>query len=156
MRAWLVRAGRAGEREQWALAKGFTGDGFADVRDLTVAHDRAGVLDAVLHDIDNVQTGRARNFAAQLWALRELIGVGDLVVMPQKNSPYLAFGKITGNYEYAKDEPDPARRHRRQVEWITTDVPRTLVKQDCCTRWARSPPSARSLVTTRPGGSASS
>jgi restriction system protein len=131
MRAWLVRAGRAGEREQWALAKGCTGGGFAEVRDLSYANDRVAVLDAVTEDVAGVQQGKARNFAAQLWALRERIQIGDLIVMPLKNkSAYLAIGRVRGNYYYAATEDDPSRRHRRDVDWIATDVPRTMVKQD--------------------------
>ena len=106
MRVWLVRAGRAGEREQWALAAGCTGAGFGEVRDLSGLDDRKSVLDAVVTDLPQVQAGAARNFAAQLWALRSRIGVGDLVVMPLKNSPHLAMGRITGAYHYAGDQVD--------------------------------------------------
>lgn len=31
MTAWMVRAGSAGEREQWAIETGCTGAGFGDV-----------------------------------------------------------------------------------------------------------------------------
>ena len=30
---WLIRAGKAGEREQWALKNGVSGGGFAEVDD---------------------------------------------------------------------------------------------------------------------------
>lgn len=130
MRAWLVRAGRAGEREQWALSEACTGGGFGDVPDLTEAHDRADVFKAVTSGVEGIKEGRAKNFAAQLWALRSRISIGDLVVMPLKSSPHLAIGRITSEYIYANGEADPAKRHRRGVDWVAPEVPRTLVKQD--------------------------
>ncbi|HWE90131.1 MAG TPA: restriction endonuclease [Pseudonocardiaceae bacterium] len=130
MHAWLVRAGKAGERERWAIDRGCTGAGFGEIRDLSDLTDRAGVLAAVAGDVPDAQRGAVRNFAAQLWALRDRMSVGDLVVMPLKNSPYLAIGRVTGDYQYASDETNAERRHRRSVEWVVTDVPRTLVKQD--------------------------
>src|SRR5690606_22545658 len=73
--------------------------------------------------------GAVQNFAAQLWALRGRIEAGDFVVMPLKNSPVLAVGRVTGDYQYL-DNADPSLRHVRPVEWIRVDVPRTAVKQD--------------------------
>jgi restriction system protein len=34
--AWLIRAGKAGEREQWALKNGVSGGGFAEVDDIHI------------------------------------------------------------------------------------------------------------------------
>lgn len=130
MRAWLVRAGRAGEREQWALSEGCTGGGFRGVPDLSTADDRAEVLAEILRGLGPVPANRARNFTAQLWALRGRMAVADLVVMPLKATPHLAIGRITGDYRYAAEEPDRTKRHRRPVEWLTADVPRPLVGQD--------------------------
>jgi restriction system protein len=130
MHAWLVRSGRAGEREQWALTEGFTGGGFADVDDLTNTQDRAAVLEAVTRGIDGVPDGRAKNFAAQLWALRGRMDIGDIVVMPSKLSAHLSIGRIKSDYDYATAEPDRAKRHRRKVDWVATDVPRTMANQD--------------------------
>jgi restriction system protein len=130
MRAWLVRAGRAGERERWALTEGWTGGGFGDVPNLTDAQDRAAVFAEITTGIEGIKEGRAKNFAAQLWALRSRISVGDLVVMPLKSSPHLAIGRIAGDYVYAQDEAEPTKRHRRKVDWVAPEIPRTLVKQD--------------------------
>lgn len=64
-----------------------------------------------------------RNFAAQLWALRDRVQVGDYVVMPLKGTPHLAIGKAKGRYEHRADV-DPALRRGRPVEWFEVDVPR--------------------------------
>jgi predicted Mrr-cat superfamily restriction endonuclease len=55
---------------------------------------------------------------------------GDLVVMPRKDSPTVAIGRVTGPYEYRAEEPDTSRRHVRPVEWLRTDVPRSEVRPD--------------------------
>jgi restriction system protein len=128
-RAWLIRAGRAGEREQWALTNGVSGGGFFEVADLTGASSREAVGAVVAAGFPGSADGKIQNFTAQLWALRDRIATGDLVVMPLKNTPQLAIGRISGPYEYRND-PDPALRHVRPVEWLVTDVPRTAVKQD--------------------------
>lgn len=127
--AWLIRAGRAGEREQWALTNGVSGGGFFEVADLTAATSREAVAARVAAGFPGAADGKIQNFTAQLWALRERIAVGDLIVMPLKNTPRLAIGRITGPYEYRAD-PDPSLRHVRPVQWLVTDVPRTAVKQD--------------------------
>ena len=127
--AWLIRAGKAGEREQWALRNGVSGGGFAEVGDLTSAHTREAVHAAVAAGFQGAKPQTVQTFAAQLWALRGRIAEGDWVVMPLKASPTLAIGRITGPYEYRDDE-DPSYRHVRPVEWVVTDVPRTAVKQD--------------------------
>ena len=127
--AWLIRAGRAGEREQWALKNSVSGGGFSEVGDLTHASTREDVHAAVAAGFQGAKVQTVRNFAAQLWALRDRVQVGDYVVMPLKYTPHLAIGKVTGPYGY-RDDADPALRHVRPVEWLVTDVPRTAVKQD--------------------------
>ncbi|QTR03995.1 hypothetical protein J7S33_02985, partial [Saccharothrix algeriensis] len=98
--------------------------------DLSGAVTRDAVLDAVLAAKPDAKDQALRNFAAQLWALRERIAVGDLVVMPLKSSPHIAIGRVTGDYRYLGDEPEPDRRHVRPVEWLVTDLSRTVIKQD--------------------------
>ncbi|MEU4767673.1 restriction endonuclease [Actinosynnema sp. NPDC023794] len=130
VQTWLVRAGKAGERERWALTTGHTGGGFGGVVDLSGAATRDAVLDEVLVAKPDAKDQAARNFTAQLWALRERISVGDLVVMPLKSSPHIAIGRVTGGYRYLGGELEPERRHVRPVEWLVTDLPRTVIKQD--------------------------
>ena len=130
MTAWMVRAGRSGEREQWALDRGVTGAGFQEVADLTEASTREHVQEAAAAAYPQAKPTAVRNFAAQLWALRGRMSKGDLIVMPLKLTPQVAIGKISGDYTYLADEPDPSRHHVRPVEWLVTDVPRSVIRQD--------------------------
>ncbi|HCX83564.1 MAG TPA: restriction endonuclease [Micrococcales bacterium] len=128
-KAWLIRAGRAGEREQWALKNGASGGGFYEVADLTAAATREEVAARVADGFPGAADGKLQNFTAQLWALRSRMEPGDYVVMPLKDTPHLAIGRVTGDYEY-RAGADPTLRHVRPVEWLVTDVPRTAIKQD--------------------------
>ena len=129
MKAWLVRTGRAGERDDWALANGLAGGGFAAVPDLTGAQTREDVRALVAGAYPEDKAGKINNFAAQLFALRHRIEAGDLVVMPRKQSGTVAIGVATGGYRYI-DDPDAARRHAVGVDWRAKDLPRSVFKQD--------------------------
>ncbi|MEU4742401.1 hypothetical protein AB0G02_18315 [Actinosynnema sp. NPDC023658] len=96
--------------------------------DLSGASTRKAVPNAVLAAVPEAKEQAARNFAAQLWALRERIGVGDLVVMPLKGSPQVALGRVSDRYRYLDAESDSERRHVRPVRWLVTDLPRTAIR----------------------------
>ena len=129
-RAWLTRSGRAGERDSWAVDNGVTPGGYGEVSDLTSCSSLQDVRHVVAEAFPDNKPQANGNFAAQLWALRGRMEIGDLVVLPLKTTSQLAIGEITGPYEYRASEPDPERRHVRPVKWIKTDVPRTAAKQD--------------------------
>ena len=129
-RAWLVRAGKFGERDHWVLAHAVAGTGFGGIGDLTSSNSREAVREVVAAILPDRKPKAVIHIAGQMWALRARIEVGDVVVLPLKGEPRLALGRVTGPYEYLADDPDPERRHVVQVEWVRTDVPRTAIKQD--------------------------
>ena len=129
-KAWLTRAGRAGERDDWALSNGVTPGGFGDVSDISNCNSLDEVRDLVATALPQEKPQAHTNYAAQLWALKGRMADGDLVVLPRKGTAQLAIGKITGPYRYRSEEVDPTRRHTRPVQWIRVDVPRSIVKQD--------------------------
>ena len=128
--AWVIRAGRHGERDAWALQSGFSGGGWAGVPDLTPATTRDAVGEIVAEFFTGASDAKTANFGGQLWALRGRIQPGDLLVMPLKTTKQIALGRVTGPYEYRAQEPDPAKRHVVPVEWKRVDLPRSSVKQD--------------------------
>lgn len=131
MAAWVVRGGRYGEREQSALSDGVAGVGFQEVPDMTPAAQRDDVRVLVEAAFGSSPRMRRANFAGQLWALRNAIGPGDLVVMPLKSEKgKIALGIVTSGYEFRADEPDPESRHIVRVDWKTRDVSRSLLKDD--------------------------
>ncbi|NMM17242.1 MAG: restriction endonuclease [Cellulomonas sp.] len=128
--AWVNRAGRFGERDQWALDKGFSGGGWREVPELSRCTSREEVASVVRSAFPGASDGKVNNFTGQLWALRSRINPGDLLVMPLKTTKQIAIGRVTSGYEYRADEPDPDKRHVVRVDWKRTDLPRTNVKQD--------------------------
>lgn len=129
--AWVVRAGKYGEREQWALAQGRAGSGWHEVADLTPCTSRDDVAERVAAAFPELGAAARANYTGQLWALRGRIAVGDLLVLPLKSTSNksIAVGRVTGGYEYLADEPAD-RRHTIAVDWRVTDLPRSAVKQD--------------------------
>ena len=128
--AWVIRAGRYGEREAWALESGCSGGGWAEVPDLMGCSTREGIAQVVAETFKSATDGTISNFTGQLWALRDRIKPGDLMVMPLKTTKQIALGRVTSSYEYRASEQDPNKRHVVAVDWQRTDLPRSAVKQD--------------------------
>ena len=127
--AWLIRAGRQGEREEFAIENSMCGGGWGGLPNLTAVSSRLDlerILRGLSPDWSNHTVG---NYVGQLWMLRNQVRVGDLVVMPLKTTSRIALGAVTRPYWYRGD-PDPDKRHVVSVDWKRTDVPRTAVRQD--------------------------
>jgi restriction system protein len=127
--AWVIRSGRRGERDTWALENGYSGGGWAEVPDLT----SATVRDQIARIVTSTYPGSdalIANYTGQLWALRGRVQPGDLLVMPMKTTKKVAIGRVTGGYEYLAAEKDPNCRHVVRVDWQRRDLPRAAIKQD--------------------------
>lgn len=131
MTAWIVRGGKFGEREQSAIQSGVAGVGFHEVPDMTTATSREDVRALIEAAFQGSPPMRLAIFTGQLWALRNSIHPGDLVVMPLKTSPgKLAMGVVSSGYAYRANEPDPDSRHTVGVDWKTDEISRALLKDD--------------------------
>jgi len=128
-RAFLIRAGRHGERGAFAIENGLSGGGKGNIPDLTQATSREAVRNVISKAWLGAKTGTIANHTGQMWTLRNKIRKGDLVVMPLKTTSQIALGLVTEEYRYREDE-DPDKRHVVSVDWQRTDLPRTAVKQD--------------------------
>jgi restriction system protein len=129
MTAWMIRGGSLGERESWAIETGFSGGGFEEVGDLTGCNSRDEIFGVLQSAFPGGKKQRNMNFAAQLWALRGRIEVGDLVVMPLHPSTHIAIGRCSTPYTFLSNEV-PGRQHVIGVNWTRIDVPRGDIKQD--------------------------
>jgi len=129
MTVWLVRAGRYGERENLALEQGLSVIGWEELPDLAIVSSREALEALMRETYPDAGDGRIRNNIAQVWAFRERIQVGDLVMLPLKQQSAIAIGKIAGPYAYRPDLPADAR-HTRLTTWIKTDIPRSKFDQD--------------------------
>ncbi|MFM9369904.1 CBS domain-containing protein [Streptomyces sp. Da 82-17] len=128
MRAWVVRAGRQGEREAEALERGLVIAGWHGTEDLSSSTGRNAirrVVDSAYPDENAYTRG---NWTGQLFRFRHEMAVGDLVVLPRADGAY-AIGAVTGDYAYRSDEPD-GMRHVRPVDWKATEVTRDAFRPD--------------------------
>jgi len=128
--AWVVRSGRYGERHQWALDHACSGGGWKEVPDLSSCVTREDVAKVARATWPASSDALINNYTGQLWALRSRIKKDDLIAMPLRTTKKIALGRVSGEYTYRRDDPEPDKRHVVPVEWIRTDLPRTVVKQD--------------------------
>ncbi len=129
MALWLVRCGRHGEGEALALGNGVVGIGWPEVGSLEGVRQPEVLRQLVRDAYPEHKPSNVNNWAGQLDAFLFKIKVGDLVALPLKTAPAVAFGTIAGGYIYAPDAPQPMH-HQRPVSWIREDVPRDAIDQD--------------------------
>lgn len=129
MRAWTVRGGWDGHREETALAIGAAIAGWSEVRhdlsDLETFDDLCSLLDQC-YPAESERT--RKNWAHQIWRFLHEIAVGDFVVMPRKYRDVVEIGQIMGGYSYRADQP-VGYRHIRPVKWLNT-VERAAISGD--------------------------
>jgi restriction system protein len=127
-RVYLARAGGSGEDENYALDHSVAIVGFNEYPSLASAKDYDDILELVKAAKPELKPRAAGNYAGQLWAFALAMKEGDIVVLPRKLTSQVALGRVTGPYKYA--QVGGVWRHVRPVEWVRTDVPRTVFGQD--------------------------
>ena len=137
MSVWLVRAGRNGENEDFALENHCVVWGGDEVGDLTHLQSPADVESRYRTFYPNAKPKTIKTWAAQGWAFCSRIQEGDLAILPLKTRSAIAVGKVTGSYQWKPANPDGAK-HTRPVKWIRTDIPRSDFHQDVLYRLGRS------------------
>ncbi|GIL25317.1 hypothetical protein NUM_05720 [Actinocatenispora comari] len=128
VRAWTVRGGQRGEREELALDEGMVIAGWEEVGDLSGCESIADVGEVLARDYPDEAPARVDNWKHQLWRFITM-ETGDLVVMPRKFLGVVAIGRLIGGYEYRSEAP-PGFRHTRKVEWMRTQVERAVIGGD--------------------------
>ncbi|MEV0282165.1 CBS domain-containing protein [Streptomyces sp. NPDC050610] len=128
MRAWVVRAGTEGEREEPAFEQSIIAAGWPELGDITKAEGREDLRALLTKTYPDYNRRVIGNWAGQLLRFRHVMKVGDLVVLPRRNRQ-LAVGRIMGDYVFHPDAV-PGLQHIRRVEWKHTALERQVVKQD--------------------------
>ena len=127
-KVYLVRAGRNGEDEDYALTHSLAIVGFQNVPSLEGTKGYDEVANLVSEALPDRKPRAVGNFAGQLGAFALAMQEGDIVVLPRKLTSQIAIGRVTGPYRYQHVNTEP--RHTRPVEWLQPDLPRTTFKQD--------------------------
>lgn len=129
MALWMVRAGRSGEREQYALDNKVAVIGWDELPDLSPLNDQDRMVQAYNAIYPGAKPMKAANAAGQVRAFAHRIQVGDLIILPLKSAAALAVGRVNGPYKFCPKGPEGAK-HQRGVEWLVKDLARTAVDQD--------------------------
>ncbi|MFC4913237.1 CBS domain-containing protein [Actinomadura gamaensis] len=129
-RAWLIRGGRQGEREERALGEGLAIAGWSEVGDIGACKTWADLTESLRESYPEVSRNVIGNWTGQLWKFTTEIQNGDLVVMPLRTRPgRVAVGRVSGPFEYRPDEPDGFRKVRK-VDWVRDDIRWDSIKPD--------------------------
>ncbi|MGW0731630.1 CBS domain-containing protein [Streptomyces sp. NPDC002851] len=128
VRAWIVRGGRDGEFEDHALTDGLSIVGWDRIGDLQGNESPDELGDLLTKSYPDESAGTIARWKHQLRRFLTM-ATGDLVVMPRKDRPVVAIGRLTGDYE-ARSNSVPAFRHVRAVTWLRTNVERAAIKGD--------------------------
>jgi len=128
MSLWMVRGDKYGQQQDMALEKNIAYARFVEVPDLSKAKSREEVLELCRKAFPDGSEARLRNFSVQLFSFAHGISKGDLIAMPLRSKPQIAFGHAKGPYKYRKDLGEV--HHTIPVDWIRVDVPRTMFGQD--------------------------
>ncbi|MET9294331.1 hypothetical protein [Streptomyces sp. NPDC003077] len=125
-RAWMVRAGADGEREEASLSEGLSIAGWPELGDLThcVSWDGLGAELGKAYPRESPRV--LSNWQGQLWRFRSVMAPGNLIVLPRKDG-HVAIGYLTGDYRYRADQA-PGFRHVRAVHWKRPDTPRNEIR----------------------------
>jgi len=127
-RAWLVRGSRNYAFDQWMIDNSYTAVDFHEVGDLSSTNDLPAMRVLLAQALSGKSQGAIGNYAAQLNAFANRIEIGDTVVLPLRQPGRLAFGVVTGSYQY-RDSAE-GLNHVRSVDWKRPDVERTAISQD--------------------------
>ncbi len=128
MALWLVRAGRQGEREDLALSQNIAVIGWDELGDLSDIVTREALIARLEETYPDAKRKTLLNWASQLFPFIREMKPGDLIALPLKRRPAIAFGRVTGDYQYRADLPTDAR-HTRPVKWIKS-ASRSRLEQD--------------------------
>ncbi|MET9882679.1 CBS domain-containing protein [Streptomyces sp. NPDC006430] len=128
VRAWTVRGGQLGEREQVALSEGLVIVGWEDLGDLSGCSSPDDIGDLLTKAYPGEAVGTIDSWKRQLWRFIAM-EVGDYVVMPRKHLSVVALGLLVGPYEYRAEAP-PGFRHVRRTDWVRPAVERAAVRGD--------------------------
>ena len=109
--AWLIRAGRHGEREDFNIGHGIASMGWDDLPDLAGTSRREDMTAMIRTAMPDASESRIAAYAGQLWTVRARVRPGHLVVLPRKKTSQIALGIVTREYRYRNDlDPQTAPR----------------------------------------------
>ena len=125
MAVWVIRAGRMGENEKFALKNGVYSVGPCVNQSVCDFVDRKALKSFI---------PERPSLADELWRFAHKMEVEEMIVMPLRGTKKVAVGRIVGKYLYCYvDRPDESRAplpHTRKVEWLIKSIPLEIFDED--------------------------
>ena len=126
MTVWLIRAGKFGEREDFAIKHNIAVIGWDELSNLSDVNSR-NILSALMAEkYPDAKAQTQMNWVSTVWPFINDMKPGDWVAMPLKNRGVVLFGEITGDYQYFPDNPHGCK-NTRPVKWVDVEVPRNQI-----------------------------
>lgn len=133
MALWVVRAGKYGEQEEFAMTRNYAVIDWPELGDIARFQDEKELRVGVANAYPDKEKSWPQ-FVGETWAFARKIQVGDLLVLPLKKldgnlvrgvraNGVIAVGEIVGGYLHVADG-DSGTEHRRKVRWINRRIPR--------------------------------
>ena len=128
MRAWVVRAGRHGENEDYALDNNIAVIGWDQLCDLTTLTTRDQIREQLLA-VGYDERSRLGAHTGQVHRFAHEIEPDDIIVLPSKTAQTVAIGLCQDAYQHQPQNP-PGSHHVRPVEWLRRHLPWDNLAQD--------------------------
>ena len=113
-RLWVVRGGRDGVFEQFAIEENKAVIGWEQAGDLSHLKDRDAIYEHVKEKYSDTDPKIQGKYATELHLFANEIQKEDIVLMPLKGKKEVAIGSVKGEYSF---EPDSKYIHVRTVRW---------------------------------------
>ncbi len=130
MSLWMVRAGSHGEYENKFLDESRI---YCTWEELNYNLENIKTINDLREHLQKVynyeKKGQLINHSTQVWGFVKSIEIGDWIVLPSKIKSAIHFAKVKSSYKFDKKAEDPYY-HFREVDWFSTDIPRTVFSQD--------------------------
>lgn len=126
---WIVRHGRRGEYEEFALQNNLVSIDWGSLPDISGIQNRQQLRSVVQNTYPEASSKTLSNWFGQIRSFLHRIKPGDLVGIPLRTRSAIVFGEVRGEYQYEPSNPEGAR-HIREVEWLETDMSKTLLPSD--------------------------
>jgi len=143
MTAWVVRAGADGTDENSNLNKNMVSIRWDDFPEKLNSLNKDDLREYLRKIHPNEAEGRLRNWLSQLYSFGNEIQKGDIIVLPFKNQPSMAVGRVRKPYYYenglmSADGCTPLR-HIVEVEWRMNDLLRIDLDEETLRHLNRPP-----------------
>ena len=132
MAVWVVRAGREGAQEKFALGNGYAVISWRKMQ-CAIPADKVALKREMEAAYRGTHPSTLTKWVNEVWNFAWKIQDGDLFVLPLqkcvgpvRQNGIVAVGEFNGKYRHVGDG-ETGTKHRRKVRWLKRDIPRPRI-----------------------------